>query len=68
MARNRKQSGWNIEDPTDAEVSAAIRYLDSNPGGENDDSSDSATCGIGLPLMILCLEFAVSILLYYHIC
>ena len=31
MGRNRNQSGGNIEDPTDAEVSAAIHYLDSDP-------------------------------------
>ena len=68
MARNRNQSGWNIEDPTDAEVSAAIHYLDLDSSGENSAGSDSATPGIWLPLMILFLECAVFIiLLYYYI-
>ena len=57
MARNRNQSGWNIEDLTDAEVSAAIHYLDSD--------STRGIC-ICLAVMILFLEGAVFILLYYH--
>lgn len=66
MARNRNQSGWNIEDLTDAEVSAAIHYLDSDSSGENGAGSDSATRGICLTLMILFLECAFFILLYYY--
>jgi hypothetical protein len=67
MARNKNQSGWNIEHPTDAEVSAAIHYLDSDSSGENGAGSDSATRGICVPLMILFLECAVFSLLYYYI-
>ena len=66
MARNRNQSGWNIEGLTDAEVSAAIHYLDWDSSGENGAGGDSATGGICLALMILVLECAVFILLYYY--
>jgi hypothetical protein len=66
MARNRNQSGWNIEDLTDAEVYAAIHYLDPDPSGENGAGSDGATRGICLTLVLLFLECAVSALLYYH--
>jgi hypothetical protein len=66
MARNRNQSGWNIEDLTDAKVSAAIHYLDWDSGGENGAGSDSATRGICLALMILFLECAAFMLLYYY--
>jgi hypothetical protein len=66
MAKKRNQSGWNIEDLTDAEISAAIHYLDLDSSGENGAGSDSATRGICLPLMILFLECAVFILLYYY--
>jgi hypothetical protein len=64
MARNRNQSGWNIEDLTDAEVSAAVHYLDWDSSGENGAGSDSATRGVCLALMDLFLECAVFILLY----
>jgi len=63
MAKNKNQSGWNIEDLTDAEVSAAIHYLDSDSSGENGAGSDSATRGMCLTLMIS--ECAAFILLYY---
>ena len=66
MARNRNQSRWNIEGLTDAEVSAAIHYLDSDSNGENGVGSDGATRGICLTMMLLFLECAVSALLYYH--
>ena len=68
MARNRNQSGWNIEALTDAGVSAAIRYLDPDSGGENGAGRDSASRGICLTFMILFAECAVFILLYYHTC
>ena len=67
MATNGNQSGWNIEDLTDAEVSAAIHYLDWDSTGENGAGSDSATRGVCLALMYLFLECAVFILLYYCI-
>jgi hypothetical protein len=66
MTRNGKQSGWNIEEVTDAEVSAAIHYLDSDSSSENGAGSDSATRGICLILMSLFLEFATFVLLYCH--
>ena len=66
MTRNGKQSGWNIEEVTDAEVSAAIHYLDSDSSSENGAGSDSATRGMCLILMSLFLEFATCVLLYYH--
>ena len=66
MARNRNQSGWNDEELTDAEVSAAIHYLDSDSSGEKGAGSDSATRGFYLPLMILFFECAVVIQLYYY--
>jgi hypothetical protein len=66
MTRNGKQSGWNVEEVTDAEVSAAIHYLDSDSSSENGAGSDSATRGMCLILMSLFLEFATCVLLYYH--
>ena len=33
MSRKAK-SKWDIEDPTDADILAAIRYLDGDSGGE----------------------------------
>jgi hypothetical protein len=66
MARNKNQSGWNIEDVTDAAVSAAIHYLDSDSSSENGVGSVSATRGIGLIVMMLFLECAAFILLYCY--
>jgi hypothetical protein len=64
MARNRNQPGWNIKGLTDAEVSAAIHYLDWDSRGEN--GAGNATRGICCTLTILFLEWAAFILLYYH--
>lgn len=66
MARNRNQSGLNIEDVTDAEVSVAIHYLDSDSSSENGVGSVIATRGICLILMISFLECAACILLYCY--
>jgi hypothetical protein len=41
MARKRDQSRANIEDLTDAEISAAIRYLDPDSGCENGAPGDN---------------------------
>ena len=67
MARKSNQSDWNIEDLTDAEISAAIHYLDLDSRGKSGAGSDSDTRRICLTLMFLFLEWAVFILLYYHI-
>jgi hypothetical protein len=66
MPRKSNQSGCNIEDLTDAEISAAIHYLDLDSSGENSTGSDSATRAICLSLMILFAECAVFILLYCY--
>jgi hypothetical protein len=52
MAKKRNQSACNIEDLTDAEISAAIHYLDLDSSDENGAGSDSATREICLTLMI----------------
>ena len=66
MTGNGKQSGWNIEEVIDVEVSAAIHYLDSDSSSDSGAGSDGATRGICLILMSLFLEFATFVLLYYH--
>jgi hypothetical protein len=66
MARKTNQSGCNIEGLSDAEISAAIHYLDLDSSGENGAGSDSTTRGIWLSLMVLFFECAAFILLYYY--
>jgi hypothetical protein len=66
MAGKTNQSGPNIEGLTDAEISAAIHYLDLDSSGENSAGSDSASDGIWLGLMMLFFECAAFTLLYYH--
>jgi hypothetical protein len=66
MARKRNQSGCNIEGLTDAEISAAIHYLDLDSSGENCAGGDSMARGIWLSSMVLFFECAAFILLYYH--
>ena len=65
MTRNGKQSGWNVEEVTDAEVSAAIHYLDSDSSSENGAGSESTTRGIWLSVMLSFFECAGFILLYH---
>jgi hypothetical protein len=65
MARKSNQSHWNIEDLTDAEISAAIHYLDLDSRGKR--GADTGTRAICLTVIFLFLEYAVFILLYYHV-
>lgn len=66
MASKRNQSDRNIEGLTDAEIFAAIHYLDFELRGENGARSYSATAAICLSLMILFLAGTAFILLYYR--
>jgi hypothetical protein len=52
MPRKTNQSDCNIEGLTDAEISAAIHYLDLDASGENGAGSESTTRGIWLSLMV----------------
>jgi hypothetical protein len=61
MARKRDQSSANIEALTDAEISAAVRYLDPDSGCENGAPGDNPTRTICLSLIILFLGCAGSI-------
>jgi hypothetical protein len=65
MATDSNQSDWNIEDLTDAEISAAIHYLDLDSRGKR--GADTTTGAVCFTLIFLFLECAVFILLYYHV-
>jgi hypothetical protein len=65
MARKSNQSDWNIGHLTDAEIFAAIRYLDLDSRGKR--GADTGTRAVCLALIFLFLECAVFILLYYHV-
>jgi len=65
MARNRSQSNWGIGYLTDEEVTAAIRYLDSDSRCENCVLREHATSVVCLSLIILFLGCACFILLHH---
>jgi len=58
----KQESKWNIEDLTDAEICAAIRYLEpdsesANEQNEQDDSTVFVICASLMILLIGCLGF-----------
>jgi hypothetical protein len=58
MAR-KHESKWNIDDLTDAEIYAAIRYLEPDPKSAKDQNDI-----ICATMLILLLGFLALILLY----
>ncbi len=61
----KDESKWNIEDLTDAEICAAIRYLDRNLGSANEQEENSGVV-ICVSLLILLLGCLVFLWLYWR--
>lgn len=59
MLRNY-DSDWNIDDLTDTEIYAAIRYLEPNPGNANEQDTDEDTNDNGVVIGV-CLYIALSV-------
>jgi hypothetical protein len=55
MAR-RYESKWNIEHLNDAEIYAAIRYLEPPPKNNNEDDDT--------PVVLICVTLAILLLAY----
>ena len=55
----KHDSKWNLEDLTDADVYAAIRYLEPGPRTANEQNGDTAfVISFGLVILLLgCLAF-----------
>jgi hypothetical protein len=64
----RKQElKWNLEELTDAEICATIRYLDPNPISETNGENDSALFVVCVSLLALLLGCVAFIWLYFRV-
>ena len=55
---------WNVEDITDAEIYAAIRYLESESGNAGEQDSDGQGRDSGVVICV-CLYVALSVCLAF---
>jgi hypothetical protein len=66
----QNESKWNIKKPTDAEISAAIRYLDPGASDERLRESNNSVLVLGVSLvfgLVFILSCAAFICLYYRV-
>ena len=66
----QNESKWNIKEPTDAEISASIRYLDPGESDERFRESNNSVLMLGVSLVIalvFLLSGATFICLYYRV-
>ena len=66
LMSSERESKWNLEELTDTEIHAAIRYLDPDTEG-GDEQHDAATFVLGITLLMLLLGGMGIIWLYQRI-
>jgi hypothetical protein len=63
----KQQSKWNLEELMDAEVCAAIRYLDPDSTGETNREEHNAPFVICVSLLVILLGCITFIWLYFRV-
>jgi hypothetical protein len=63
----KQESKWNLEDLTEAEICAAIRYLDPDPTPETNGENNSAPFVVCVSLLVLLLGCIAFIWIYFRV-